>query len=507
MAASLVRIGFAWALGLGVDESYMVATGRALRFGYFDHPPAAWWMQWAAAQLFGTEAPLAVRLPFIAAFALSTWLMYRLGTAVADRRAGLWAAVLLTLSPVFGVTTGSWVLPDGPLELALLGAALCLVHALAARARAGVPWWIGAGWWVGAGLCAGLALFSKYTAVLTIGGAFVYLLSSPAHRRWLARPEPYVAGLLALAVFAPVLAWNAAHHWASFAFQGDRALGLRFRPLQFFVVLGGEALFVLPWIWAPMMAAFLAALRRGSEEWRAWLLVCLGFPPIIGFALIAVISRDRVLYHWAAPGYLMLFPLLGAAVAARIHLPSVRRWLTGTAVLILAAIVIVSTQIRLDWMHPAIAAFARHDPDLAGIDWTSLRTQLTARGLLAPGVVVGVPNWSAGGKIAYALGPGVTVVCLNRDARQFGFDAPAARFAGRTLLVLAPGQEAARNLAGYFASVTSLPSATIRDRGVVLQRMSVFLGHGLRPIGIARGRPTNAARIPASQRGRRHQSR
>ena len=40
------------------------------------------------------------------------------------------AAVTLNLSPVFGITGGGWVLPDGPLDCALLGATLCLVHAL-----------------------------------------------------------------------------------------------------------------------------------------------------------------------------------------------------------------------------------------------------------------------------------------------------------------------------------------------------------------------------------------
>lgn len=476
LSASLVRVGFAWALGLGIDESYMVATGRSLRFGYFDHPPASWWMQWAGAHLFGTEAPLAVRLPFVAAFALATWLMYRLGTAVADRRAGLWAAVLLSLSPVFGITTASWVLPDGPLDLALLGAAVCLVHALPARGA--VAW----AWWIGTGVCAGLALFSKYTAVLTIGGAFIYLLTSPVHRRWLARPEPYAAGLIALAVFAPVLVWNATHHWASLAFQGDRALGLQFRPLQFVVVLGGEALFVLPWIWAPMMGCFFAALQRGPAVWRHWLLVCLGFPPILVFALIAVVSRDRVLFHWAAPGYLMLFPLLGGAVAARAHLRWVRRLVRHTAIFALTAVLVLSTQVRLNWMHPVIAAVARHDPDLAAIDWTSLRSQLVARGLLGAGVVVGVPNWSTGGKIAYALGPRVQVICLSPDARQFGFDAPATDFAGRTILVLAPGPDAGRTLAGHFDSVSIMPPITIVDRGIVLGHVSVFLGHGLHRI-------------------------
>src|SRR3954451_10877079 len=86
---TLIRILFAATTGLGVDESYMVAAGRVLSLGYFDHPPASWWLSWGAAHLFGSEHPVVVRLPFIALFALSTWLMYRLGAAVADARAGL----------------------------------------------------------------------------------------------------------------------------------------------------------------------------------------------------------------------------------------------------------------------------------------------------------------------------------------------------------------------------------------------------------------------------------
>lgn len=473
----LLRIGFGWALGLGVDESYMVAAGRSLQLGYFDHPPISWWMQWVAAHLFGTDAPLAVRTPFILTFALSTWLMYRLGAAVADRRAGLWAAVTLNLSPVLGVTTASWVLPDGPLDCALLGAALCLVHALPApQARKA---WLA---WVGAGLCAGMALLSKYTAVLTIGGALLYLLTSPRHRRWLARPEPYVAGLLVIAMFSPAIIWNATHGWASFAFQGDRAIGWRFRLGQPIVVLAGEALFVLPWIWAPLMAAFIAALHRGPSDWRNWLLCCLGAPPIVLFALISAWSSQRVMFHWAAPGYLMLFPLLGRAIAERTGARWVRRVLAGTAALVVIALIVVSTQIRLDWMRPAITAVAKHDPDLEGIDWTSLRNELAARNLVKSGVIVGVPNWRDAGKIAYALGPQATVTVLNRDSRQFAFVAPASAFSGRDLLVLAldDQERARRELSPWFAALLPLPPASIRDSGTPLQSVSVFCGRTLR---------------------------
>ena len=496
LLATLLRFGFAWALGLGVDESYMVAAGRALRLGYFDHPPAAWWMQWGAAHLFGTEAPVAVRAPFILAFALSTWLMARLGTAVAGPRAGVWAAIALTLSPVFGVTTGTWVLPDGPLDCALLGAALCLVHALPARGP-GV-----AAWWGGAGLCAGLALFSKYTAVLTIGGAFAYLLTSPAHRRWLARPHPYLAALLALAVFSPVIAWNAAHHWASFAFQGERAAGLRFHPWQPFAVVVGEALFVLPWIWLAMMLAVIGALTRRAnaatsparrERWRRsplplagevgkrslpgeGLLCWLAAPPILAFSLVALWSGGRVLYHWAAPGYLILFPLLGAWLAER---PRFAR--TGavlTAGFVLVALTALCTQVRLDWMRPALARSHGRDPDLEAIDWTSLRRDLDSRGLLSASTVVGVPDWRDAGKIAYALGPGVTVTCLNADARQFGFVAPAASFVGRDLLVLAPEhpERVVAALAPSFAGLQPLAPAPIRHAGRVLAEVAAVRG-------------------------------
>jgi hypothetical protein len=460
-ATALLRVAFASSTGLGVDESYMVAAGRVLSLGYFDHPPASWWLSWGAAHLFGTEAPIAVRLPFILLLALSTWLMFRLGAAVADERAGAWAAVLMNLSPVFGVTAGTWVLPDGPLLCALLGAALCLVRATTPLASIRTN-----GWWVAAGACAGLAMAAKYSAVLTIGGAFLFLLFDRRHRHWLARPAPYVAALIAAIVFSPVVIWNAAHGWASFAFQGGRAVGLRFHPFAPVTVLLGEGLFVLPWIWAPM----LALLVRGKPR----LLTYLAAPPIAAFAAIAAWSSQRVLFHWAAPGYLMLFPALGEAVAARVHLPWVRRTIVGTAVFILLALTALSAQTRFDIVGDRLAPLMRKDPTMEGIDWLSIRTDLEQRGLLKPGTVIGVANWRDGGKIAYALGPDVTVLCLNADARQFGFAHPPADFVGRDVLLvgLAP-------MDGPFERIETLPASSIRHRGRVLAPVSVAIGHRL----------------------------
>ncbi len=472
---TLIRLVFAATTGLGVDESYMVVAGRILSLGYFDHPPASWWLSWGAAHLFGTEAPLAVRLPFILLFAVSQVLMWRIGCLIAGQRAGFWAVVALNLSPVLGVTTGSWVLPDGPLVTALLGAALCLLHALESDDRR-------LGWWAGAGVCAGLALFSKYTAVLPMGGAFLYLVFSGRDRVRFRQPGPYLAVVVALAVFAPVLIWNATHGWASIVFQGDRAEGLRFRPWMPLATLGGEALFILPWIWLPLMGLFVAAFRRGAP-WTHRLLAWLAAPSIVSFALISAWSSQRILFHWAAPGYLMLFPLLGQAIAERLHLAWVRNVIAGTAVLTILAVGVVATQIQFDWLGGSLATVMRKDPTDEGLDWVSIRHDLLARKLLAPGSAVAALNWRDSGKIGYALGPDVTMVCLNQDCRQFAVSRPLRGFAGLSMLVIAPEspERATTDARRWFRSIEVLPPSSVRLNGRVLRPVVVLRGIDLDP--------------------------
>ncbi len=363
-ATFLARLLFASALGLGVDESYMVAAGRKLQLSYFDHPPIAWWMAWAAAHLTGSESPVVVRLPFIALFAVTTFLMYRLTSALFSPKAGLWGAVVLNLAPLFGISTGSWVLPDGPLLAGLLGAAVCLVAALHSDGRA--AW----GWWLGTGMCAGLALCSKYSAVLTIIGATGFLLTEPISRRWLARPHPYTAGLVALVIFLPVLIWNAENNWASFLFQAGRAEG-GFHPFGPIATLAGAAAFLLPWIWAPLVLCGFLALRRGPSDRERWLLVCLASPPLIVFAAASL--RGNVLFHWAAPGYLMLLPLLGDAVARHWRTSrAMRIWLAGTAGFVVIGSSFLASEVRIQLAargHRRVSARQGSEPRSGRLDF------------------------------------------------------------------------------------------------------------------------------------------
>ena len=469
-----VRVLLASAIGLGVDESYMVAAGRTLHLGYFDHPPVAWWLSAGAARLAGSEAAVVVRLPFIALFAVSTWLMYRLTAALFTPRAGLCAAIAFNLAPVFSLSTAGWVLPDGPLTCALLGMALCLANALFPR-----PGKVGEGaWppWLGAGVTAGLALLSKYSAALVIAGAFAGMLTAPGLRPWLRRPQPYVAALLALAVFAPELIWNAQHGWASFAFQGGRAAAARLQPFGPFVTTAGQAAFLLPWIWLGLMAVLLRGLRAGPGAAPTWLLCGMASVPILLFPVVSLWSRN-VLFHWAAPGYLMLFPALGAW-AAGWRPRTVRRWSGATALLLAVGLLVATSEVRFNWLARIAPGL---DPGLQARDWTPLRQELAARGLL--GRPIGVPNWSDTGKVAYALGPDIVVLCMNPDAREFAFAPGPEAHIGEDILLVAPRQTPARiaaSLAADFESIETLTPARLRLSGRSDVDIPLYLAHRLR---------------------------
>ena len=473
----LARLLFADSLGLGIDESYMVAAGRTLQLSYFDHPPLAWWMAWAAAYVAGSETELVVRLPFVLLFALSTWLMFRFATALFGTCAGLWAAVLLNAAPVFGVTTGTWVLPDGPLIAALLGAATCLVHALRSQGRS--AW----GWWLGAGACAGLALCSKYSAVLTLAGAALFLVTEPRSRHWLARPHPYAAGAVALALFSPVLVWNAEHGWVSLLFQGGRAGGAKLHPFGSLSTFAGEAVFLLPWIWAPLIACGAVALWRGPADRSRWLLACLALPPILLFAVLS--TWTHVLFHWAAPGYLMLFPLLGDLVGRhRRTNRGVRIWLAATAITVTTGAVFVGSEVRFNWLPDVAENFALgKDPDVDAVDWTSVRDDLARRGLLGrAGLVVAATRWRDAGKLDYALRGRMPVICLGDDPREYGITNPYRGYRGEDVLIASPRSTRADIVAKFgplFDSVEALEPAIVEHAGRPAMLVPLFLGHQL----------------------------
>jgi hypothetical protein len=466
-------------LGLGVDEAYGIGVSHDLKLSYFDHPPLHYWIAHVFLPLFGDGR--ALRIPFVALFAGTTWLLYLLTRHLFSAAAGVWAVLALNVS-VFFMLVGSWILPDGPLMFCLVGAAYVLARGLFPAGAPVSPWrtWLGAGVWLG------FAALSKYHAVLIGFGLLFYLVSAPERRKILRHPAPWLGAALALLIFTPVLLWNAEHHWVSFAYQGGRAeSGGGFPKIgQFLANLGGQFLWMAPWVFVPMVVAAYEALRRGRKADRSWFCLCLGLPTVLLFTLVPLWG-DRGLPHWQMPGWLMLFPVLGDHLARDVLVRRrPRTWLVTSAIslAVVSALLIVHADTgfaRL--LVPSV--FAKGDPTLESYEWTPLQSELQRRGLLdKPGlfIISGSPIDIA--KIDQALHDALPMQVFG-EAKQYAFRIDPKTLVGRDALIVGQRNRTIglrRALAPYFDSIDELPPFAFGRSGMNEVELRLLYGHGLK---------------------------
>jgi 4-amino-4-deoxy-L-arabinose transferase-like glycosyltransferase len=479
-AFTVARLAMAWFVGLGVDESYSVSAASEWHLSYFDHPPMHYWIVHLFAPVFGHGR--GARLPFVALFAGSSWLMYRLTRRLFDSRAAAFAVFSLNVAAFFTIAAGGWVLPDGPLDFFLLAAAVVLADLFMEAEPTQSQLWRG---WLLAGLFIGLAALSKYQAALFGVGVVAFLLSSPAHKRQLADPAPFVGGLICLAVLSPILIWNAGHGWASIGFQAGRgAPGHGVHPFGWLESLAGQMALLLPWIFIPMAIAGWRAMRAGPARTAGWFCVMLALPAIAVFTVLPVLG-PKGLPHWPMPGWLMLFPVLGAYLAGG---PAFQGWRRIWAIGALAFAVLVGTAATVEastgWLGVAMPkTFKKGDPTIESLDWTAARAALIRRGLLMHGgpVIVAL-KWNEAGKIDNAVGDVDPVTVFSDDPREYRFRHNPAEYVGRDALIIGKAATVKARLAGvspYFQSITPLAPIYVGRGGRPEIELDVVLAHDL----------------------------
>ncbi len=473
------RLMVAAALGLGVDESYTIANARDLSLSYFDHPPLHYWIVHAFMPILGEGH--AARLPFIILFAGSSWLLYLLTSRLFSARAGVWAVLALNLSAFFTVSAGGFVVPDGPLIFFLLAAALTLANAFFGGAAAPSPWRT----WVLAGICIGLAGLSKYHAVLFVFGLLLYLASVPARRRVLLHPAPWAGAFVALALFTPVLIWNARHDWVSFAYQGGRAVaGGGLHVGNVLVNAAGQAVWIFPWVFVPLAIAAGQALCAGRTRERSWYCLCLGLPTVAFFTIIPLWG-DRGLPHWPMSGWLMLYPILGDYLDRAAGKAWPRRWAIASAALLVAMAAIGVGHAATGFgklLFPA--AFTLRDPTLETVEWTPLLAELKVRGYLdGKDIFVVAPGWIDAGKVDQALGGALQVVVFGGSSEPKNFDFRYDRQAllGRNALIIGRTitPDTKSRLRHFFSSVEELPSFSFGRCGMREIELRIMLAKNL----------------------------
>ncbi len=415
----------------------------------------ALWIR-AGTLLAGQDA-LGVRLLAPLAAALGSVLLARAGAdLLGSRRAGVLAAVLLNATPLFGAGAVTMT-PDTP----LLFFWTATLWALCRLLTTGRP-----GWWLAAGAAAGLALDSKYTAALLAPSILLWLVAVPDLRPWLRRPAPWLGGLLALILFAPVIAWNAGHGWVSFVRQGGRTGDWHpARAAQFLLeLLGGQAGLATPLLAVLFIAGTVAAWRhRRRPEWA--LPALLATVPAVVFVQHAL--GDRVQPNWPA----VIYP---AAALTAATLPW-RRWMQ-------AAVALGAAVTALIYLQAAAAPFplpARLDPTLLRLGgWPGFARTVAAA---APGAAyVASDQYGIAAELAWLLPAKLKVAGVDPRWRLFALpDARPLLAAGRGLLVTAappdpalwtaavPLGEALRARGGMVAARLRLYQVTARDGAAV----------------------------------------
>jgi 4-amino-4-deoxy-L-arabinose transferase-like glycosyltransferase len=492
-AATLVRLLLAAQLPLFPDETYYWEWSRRLAGGYFDHPPMiAVLIKIGAALHSGLVAsppPFFIRLAPVLAGGVASLAAVAGARRIGGGRAARIAAWVFALIPL-AATGLVLATPDAPLLAASACGVYAVVRALQAPPRSRESFL----WWCAAGVALGLAFTSKYTSILLPLSITAAVLLRPALRTRLREPGPYVACVLAILVFLPVLRWNAAHDWISFRFQLAHGLGAPTgsalkRELD---LLGGQLGLVSPILFALMAHAVWRTLRRPIDDVHFMLAVV-----AVGCWVFFVYSARRrsVEANWPAPSYVPGAMLL-ASLAARSFVS--QRWVRyGIA---LAAVMVAL--IYAHAIHPILPLPPRRDPVARSTGWEhmvgrvdSTRGALVASGggsapyLLRDGGVIwiGADRYQDVSELAYHMfgQPDVFCMCLTGRHNQYElWPTFPQRAQPGDALILALDETpdvhgTAARLAPYFTTVTrGAPSPLLRGNDTIgVRRVWILEGY------------------------------
>jgi 4-amino-4-deoxy-L-arabinose transferase-like glycosyltransferase len=420
-ALTLLRLGVAATVPLAPDETYYWVWSHGLAAGYPDHPPmVALWIRLST--IIAGNTALGIRLLGPLSVAVASLLLADAADCLlADRRAGIRAAILLNATLLLGI--GAVIMtPDTPL---LVFWTAC-IWGMARLLKSGDP-----RWWLAIGLFAGLAMDSKYTAALLWFGIVLWLLVTPAMRRWLRRPAPWFGAAIALAVFLPVVVWNANHGWTSFAQQGGRLGEWQPADAPHFLteLVFGQLGLVTPLIFVFCVGGIVLSARNA---WRtrdpAWtLLAALTLPSVILFTQHAL--GDRVQGNWPA----IIYPAAAvAAAAAGLQTPAWQRLWTPSIILGFAITLLAYVQ----GTASLLPIPTRFDPvalRLAG--WDTLAAQVETMRARAGADFIAADQYGVASELAFALPFPVVGI----EPRWALFDLPHAKVAGQTGILVHDG--------------------------------------------------------------------
>lgn len=478
----VARILLAAYTGLGIGESYYFRGALSPSLSYFDQPPLFFWLSSFMIKIFGLSN-LTLRFPAVLLFAGTSWLLFLITRKLFNANAGFWAVLMMNLSAVFTIPVATWFQPDAPLMFFWLWATYFIVQLLMpdkdAKPRTKGQEY---GLWTLVGILMGLATLSKYHVLFLFVGVLMFIIANKNQRRWLTHGGPYLAVFITILIASPILWWNAHNNWVSFAFQGSRAVSdgkFVLHPEWFIRSFIGQACWILPWIWVPVMGQLIKAFKMRNTSQPYSFVLWTSVLPIVFFTVITLWADLQYHFHWQAPGYLMLFMPLGYAIDQKLSDPAkargTRRWLRFSAAFTVFTIVFLSLHMITgfwQWYGPKYIVNKTHlgidDPTIEGNDYLDIKTRFEQEGWLNnPKVFVGCTRWWLTGKVDWALKGEKPIVCFSYDPRNLAFLVDPGTLKGMDAVIITQNDTSSihQDVTPFFDSVKRVPDIIVTRNG------------------------------------------
>ncbi len=411
---------------LTFDEAYYWTWSKHLAGGYYDHPPMVALVIRAGTIVAG-DTELGVRLASILLALPMSFAVYRAGQILfGGVQVAATSALMLNVTLMAAVGT-LIVTPDSP----LLAASSFVLFFLAKVLETGRG-----AWWLAVGAAVGAALLSKYTALFFGPAILIWLVAVPKLRRWLVSPWLYLGGLVAFALFLPVILWNADHHWVSFLKQFGRARIEEFRPSFILELVPTQIAFATPLVFILGAMGLHALFWRKVGASAARVLIDSMFWTIVAYFIWHSLHA-RVEANWFAPVY----PPFVVAAAVAAHLvewkPQQRRladfglrWAAPAGIVMFAALIVQA--------DTGLLSFYRRDATVrsVGVGWRELAAQIEQVRARVGASCVLAPDYGTTGWLAFYLPRGTCVVQPFQRIRWVNSPDPdPAQLSGKLLFV------------------------------------------------------------------------
>lgn len=458
---------------LATDELLYWRYSFHLAPGYLDHPGMNPLLIRIGRSLFG-ETSLGVRFFAVALAVPASWAVWRAGELLlGGSRAGANAALLFNLTIVMSV--GSMIATSDSVVVVTSALLLWAVAEFNVSQR-GV-------WWLVIGAVIGVGMASKYTTLFLALSIVAWLAVTPELRKWFLRPWPYLGALIALAIFSPVLIWNAQHQWASLVYQSSRMVAHSWSIRYVIELIGAQIGLATPPIFVLAGFGLWWGRRLPAAERRNWpLLAMLVLPPLAYFLWHAL--HERVQGNWPE----CIYPAASCAAALAIQMlpaktgpsASIVRWSERLAIpfaLALAAII---------YFHGAtgLPALGRGDPAarMTGLGWREAAASIDEVRARAGTPVVVTSDYSMAVELSYYLPSHTPVEQLNERVRWISEPQPDPRlFTGPMLYVCHDRCSKLSFLPARFRGIEYLATVTRRNHGAVADVYTIY--RLSRPIG------------------------